>query len=166
MAAFAKIVGGRTSAVFSGPCTNSPRRWLRQAERETVLHEAEDAQRKRAMMARIRNAALVAVSILSVIAGWLYWSAAQQRKIAEEQRAIAEEQRGQADRILARATNIIANLYNQMNLDTRKQAFAVFRMGADRGDATSMANLANVYADGLVVTQDYAKARRVVREGR
>src|SRR5215468_5592996 len=56
-----------------------------QAEREKALHEAEealkqaaDAQRKRA---RIRNIALVVLSILAVLAGWLYWNAEQQRKM-------------------------------------------------------------------------------------
>src|SRR5215469_10927967 len=43
-----------------------------QAERETALREAEEAQRKRATMARIRNIALVAVSLLAVLAGSLY----------------------------------------------------------------------------------------------
>src|SRR5215471_2940247 len=57
-----------------------------QAERETALGQAEEAQRKRAAMARIRNIALVAVSILALLAGWLYWNAEQQRKVAEEQK--------------------------------------------------------------------------------
>ena len=54
-----------------------------QAARETALHEAEealkqaaDAQRRRA---RIRNIALVVVSVLAALAGWLGWSAEQQR---------------------------------------------------------------------------------------
>ena len=59
-----------------------------QAERETALHEAEealkqaaDAQRKRA---RIRNIALVVVSILAVVAGLLGWNADQQRMALEK----------------------------------------------------------------------------------
>src|SRR5262249_21949099 len=39
-----------------------------QAERETALRQAEEAQRKRATMARVRNIALVAISILAVLA--------------------------------------------------------------------------------------------------
>ena len=49
-----------------------------QAERETALHEAEEALQAgrgcAAKRARIRNIALVAVSILAVLAGWLSWS--------------------------------------------------------------------------------------------
>jgi TPR repeat protein len=134
-----------------------------QAERETALHEAEealkqaaDAQRKRAT---IRNIALGIVSILAVLAGWLYWNAAQQRKVAEEQRAIAEEQKKQADHILGGATGIIVELQNQMNDSTKKQVFAVFQTGADHGDAISMANLGKLYQYGQGVAQDYAKAR-------
>src|SRR6516165_2544365 len=72
-----------------------------QAEREKALHEAEealkqaaDAQRRRA---RIRNIALVVVSILAVLAGWLGWSAEQARITAEEQRKLAEQQRVTAE---------------------------------------------------------------------
>jgi hypothetical protein len=95
-----------------------------QTERETALHDREealkqaaDAQRRRA---RIRNIALVVVSILAVLAGWLFWDAEQEKKLAEQQRATAEEQRTlaeqqkktaeeqrqQADEILARGTNL------------------------------------------------------------
>jgi TIR domain len=102
-----------------------------QAARETALHEAEealkqaaDAQRKRA---RSKNIALVAVSILAVVAGSLYWRAEQQRTIAvqerataeqqriiaEEQRTIAEEQRKQGDEILSLATQIIVKLLEE-----------------------------------------------------
>src|SRR5262245_65759862 len=63
-----------------------------QAERETALHKAEDAQQKRVAMARIRNIALVAVSILAVVAGLLGWSAERQRKTAEQQRLTAEQE--------------------------------------------------------------------------
>ena len=52
-----------------------------QAERETALHEAEEALASNGRaMARIRNIALVVVSILAVVAGLLGWSAEQQRK--------------------------------------------------------------------------------------
>jgi TPR repeat protein len=134
-----------------------------QAERETALHEAEealkqaaDAQRKRAT---IRNIAFVVVSILAVLAGWLYWNAAQQRKVAEERGAVAEEQKKQADHILGGATGIIVELQNQMNDSTKKHVFAVFQTGADHGDAISMANLGKLYQYGHGVAQDYVKAR-------
>jgi TPR repeat protein len=141
-----------------------------QAERETALHKAEEALKQAAeaqsKRARIRNIAFVVVSILAVVAGWLYWSAAQQRitadklrQVAEEQRAVAEEQREQADRILEGATHIIVKLQDQMDFDTQKEVFAVVRTGADHGDALSMSNLGVLYSNGLGVAQDYAKAR-------
>jgi hypothetical protein len=123
-----------------------------QAERETALHQAEEAQRKRATMARIRNIALVAVTIFAVLAGLLGWRAEQQRRVAEEQRQ-------QADDILTGATTIIVKIQNQTDIDTKKEVFAVFQRGADHGDAISMRNLGFSYAEGYGVTQDYAKAR-------
>jgi TPR repeat protein len=127
-----------------------------QAERETALHEAEealkeaaDAQRKRA---RIRNIALVVVSILAVLAGLLFWNAEQHRRAAEEQRE-------QADHILAGATKIMRKLAPQMDGDTMKEVFAVFQTGVEHGDATSMYNLGQLYENGFGVEQDYAKAR-------
>jgi TPR repeat protein len=144
-----------------------------QAERERALRVAEEAQHKRAAMARIRNIALVAVSILAVLAGWLGWSAEQkgklaeqqritaeeQRKLAEQQRKTAEEQRQQADTILARATIIISKLQDQMDIDTEKEAVAVFKAGAEHGSAASMSNLGLAYDRGIGVTRDYDKAR-------
>src|SRR6516165_5841849 len=144
-----------------------------QAERERALHVAEEAQHKRAAMARIRNIALVVVSILAVLAGWLGWAAAQQRKLAEQQRVTAEEQRTlaqqqqktaeeqrqQADEILVRGMNVISKLQAGMDSETRHEAFALFQAGAEHGDASSMYNLAVSYDSGLGVTQDDAKAR-------
>jgi TPR repeat protein len=129
-----------------------------QAERETALHETEkalkqaaDAQRKRA---RIRNIAFVVVSLFALLAGLL-------GLLSEQQRKVAEEQREQADRILEGATKIIVKLFKQMDIDTKKQMFAVFQAGAAHGDATSMTILATFYRDGYadVVGQDYAQAR-------
>src|SRR6516165_9930477 len=144
-----------------------------QAERERALHVAEEAQHKRAAMARIRNIALVVVSILAVLAGWLGWAADQQRKLAEQQRVTAEEQRTlaqqqqktaeeqrqQADEILVRGMNVISKLQAGMDSETRHEAFALFQAGAEHGDASSMYNLAVSYDSGLGVTQDDAKAR-------
>jgi TPR repeat protein len=130
-----------------------------QAEREMALHQSEEAQRKRATMARIRNIALVAVSILALLAGWLYWNAEQQRKIAEEQRAAADEQREQADHILEGAKNIYSKLRDQIDLDTRKEAFGLFKAGAEHGDAASMNILGWIYGTGFGVPQDYARER-------
>ena len=134
-----------------------------QAERETALHKAEDALKQAAdaqrRRARIRNIAFVVVSIFAVIAGWLFLRAEQERRLAEEQRAVAEAQREQADRILEGATNIFRKSHNQMDIDTQKEVFAVFKMGADRGVATSMSNLGWLYETGFGVPQDYVKAR-------
>jgi len=144
-----------------------------QAERERALHVAEEAQHKRAAMARIRNIALVVVSILAVLAGWLGWAADQQRKLADQQRVTAEEQRTlaqqqqktaeeqrqQADEILVRGMNVISKLQAGMDSETRHEAFALFQAGAEHGDASSMYNLAVSYDSGLGVTQDDAKAR-------
>src|SRR5262249_23762764 len=116
-----------------------------QAEREMALRQAEEAQRKRATMARIRNTALVAVSILALLAGWLGWRAEQERK--------------QADDILASATGIVLDLQDQMNIDIKKEALAVFQRGADHGNKTSMRNLGLAYLNGWGGAQDYAKAR-------
>jgi TPR repeat protein len=131
-----------------------------QDEREKALHIAEEAQRKRATMARIRNIALVAVSILALLAGWLGWRAEQQRRVAEEQRAVAEEQRAQADHILASAVDIIRNLPGQRDMNTWKQIFALFQAGAEHGDAGMMIVLGYLYDEGLGVVQDHAKARK------
>jgi hypothetical protein len=133
------------------------------------LKQAADAQRRRA---RIRNIALVVVSVLAALAGWLGWNAEQQRVTAEEQKTraeqqqkIAEEQRQQADKILARATNIIGNLQFQMDSETKRQTFALFQAGAEHGDATAMWNLGVTYQEGFGVPQDYAKAREWFEKG-
>jgi uncharacterized protein len=162
-----------------------------QAARETALHEAEealkqaaDAQRRRA---RIRNIALIVVSILAVLAGWLGWDAKQQGKLAEQQRVTAEEQRTlaeqqkitaeeqrtlaeqqkktaeeqrqQADEILVRAENIIINLGDQMDVKTQQEAFALLAAGATHGETTAIYDLGVFYQNGIGVPQDYAKAR-------
>src|SRR5262249_35035695 len=98
-----------------------------QAERESALHEAEEAQRKRATMARIRNIALVAVTILALLAAWLGWRAEQQRITTHH--------------ILADVTDIVTNSHDQMDINAKKKVFAVFQTGADQGDSTSMGAL-------------------------
>ena len=130
-----------------------------QTERETALHKAEDAQQKRAAIARIRNIVLVAMSILAVVAGFLGWSAEQQRKTAEQQRLTAEQEKERADDTLARATTIIVKIQDQMDDETKSAAVAVFRTGAAHGHAPSMRNLGLLYESGQGVAQDYAKAR-------
>jgi TPR repeat protein/energy-coupling factor transporter ATP-binding protein EcfA2 len=140
------------------------------AREEAALKQAADAQRKRV---RNRNIALAAVSFFAVLAV-VFGSVAElqrraadqtrklaeeQRAVAEEQRAVAEEQRAQADHILEGATNIIRDLSDRMDLNTKKQVFAVFKVGADHGDTTSMGGLGWIYRTGFGVAQDYAKAR-------
>jgi len=123
-----------------------------QAERETALQEREEAQRKRAAMARIRNIALVAVSILAVLAGLGGYFSQQQRKVALE---LTE----QANRMLLDVSRIIFKTIRQMDSDTQKEAFEVFQTGAIHGNAIAMNNLGTFYGDGRGVPQDYAKAR-------
>jgi TPR repeat protein len=120
-----------------------------QAERETALHEAEealkqvaDAQRRRA---RIRNTAFVVVSLVAMLAGWFAWRAMQERMTADD--------------LLSSALNIILKLRDQIDTDTQKEAFAVLQTGADRGDIVSMGMLGLFYGEGIGVAQDYAKAR-------
>jgi len=104
-------------------------------------------------MARIRNIALVAVSILALLAGLLALYSVKERRVAEEQRK-------QADHILASATKIyLALITHEQNTPTMKEAFALFQTGADHGDTASMGNLGRFYAEGVSVTRDYAKAR-------
>jgi TPR repeat protein len=122
------------------------------AEREAALKKAEEAQRKRATIARIRNIALVAVSILALLAGLLGLYSAQQRNVAEAQRELADE-------MLASATEIIVETQHQMNDNTKKRVLAVFQRGADHADQTSMRNLGIAYRNGWGVAQDYGKAR-------
>jgi hypothetical protein len=137
-----------------------------QTERETALHDREEALKQRARVARVRNFALVVVSILLVLAGWLGWSADRQRKqaelqrtIAEQQRVLAEERRQQADELLARGTTIIATFQHGMDIETKKEATALFQAGAKHGNTNSMTNLGVSHKLGEGVPQDYAKAR-------
>jgi TPR repeat protein len=116
-----------------------------QAERETALREAEEAQRKRATMARIRNIALVAVSIFAVLAVFNGWHVVRQAR--------------QADDILAAATDILVELQNQMDIKSNKRVFALWQRGAEHGNTTSMRNLGIIYENGYGVAQDYTKAR-------
>jgi len=134
-----------------------------QAEREKALHDAEqalkqaaDAQRRRT---RIRNLALVIVSIFALFTTTLFWITLEQREVAEQQRKLAEVQKEQADAILGRATTIISNLQKAMDSETKHEAFALFQAGAIHGDATSMYNLGVFYQNGYGVPRDYAKAR-------
>ena len=118
-------------------------------DREEALKQATDAQRRRA---RIRNIGLIAASSLAAVAVLF-------ALLANQQRITAEKQRHQADTILARATNIIGNLQFQMDIETKREAFALLQAGAEHGDSSSMANLGGAYHLGLGVAQDYAKAR-------
>src|SRR6516225_7467030 len=117
--------------------------------REDALKQATDAQRRRA---RIRNIGLIAASSLAAVAVLF-------ALLANQQRITAEKQSHQADTILARATNIIGNLQFQMDIETKREAFALLQAGAEHGDSSSMANLGGAYHLGLGVAQDYAKAR-------
>jgi TPR repeat protein/energy-coupling factor transporter ATP-binding protein EcfA2 len=115
---------------------------LSSAREQTALKQATNAQRKRV---RNRNIALAAVSFLALLAVLFGLTAGQQFN--------------QTDEILTSATGIISNVFDQMDIKTRKQAFAVMQTGAAHGNARSMFNLGWLYANGFGVAQDYAKAR-------
>jgi TPR repeat protein len=119
-----------------------------QRRREEALKQVADAQRKRA---RIRNIALVAVSVLAAVA-------VSFALVAGQQRMTAEKQRHQADAILVRASIIVSMLQDQMDIDTKKEAIFVFQTGAEHGSAGSMSILGLIYANGFGVAKDYAKA--------
>jgi len=131
-----------------------------QAERETALRQAEEAQRKRARVARIRNIALVALSILAVLAGLLGLLAEQQREEAEQQREEAAEQRN----ILEAATTYMVKSQTEQDEGKKREAFgpvlALFQRGADRGDTFYIRNLALLY-QAFGPAQDYTKAREL-----
>jgi TPR repeat protein len=150
---------------------------LSSAREEAARKKAENAQRRQV---RNRNFVIAGVSCLALLAAWLGWSAKQQglladvarndaieqasradaaRIEAEEHRKVADEQRNQADDILSGATDIIAKLQNQMDTETKIEAFAVFQTGAVHGDTTSIRNLGISFRDGLGVARDYEKAR-------
>jgi TPR repeat protein len=133
-----------------------------QAEREKALHDAEEALQQaadaRRRRARIRNIALVVVSILAVLAGWLGWDAKQQGKLAEQQRATA-------DQVLEGATAIILKFKPEMDIYYKKEMFAVFQAGADHGNTVSMRILGILYYNGEGVAQDYEKALKWFQKG-
>ena len=112
------------------------------AREETAQKQAADAQRKRV---RNRNIALAAVSLLAVLVALLGWRVEQQRK--------------RADNILEGASNIFRNVQDQVDTNTQKEVFAVFRTGADQGNTQSMYMLGWLYDTGYGVAQDYVKAR-------
>src|SRR5262249_44846153 len=134
-----------------------------QAERQKALDEREEAQKQAAgaqrKRARIINIAFVVVSIFAVLAGWLYWNAEQQRKMAEEQRAAAQEQKEHAETVLDDATTIFSEVQERMDDQTKKRVVGVFQRGAEHGHQASMKNLAASYIYGIGVLRDYAKAR-------
>src|SRR5262249_1111794 len=107
-----------------------------QAERESALHEAEEAQRKRGTMARVRKIALAAVSILALLAGWLGWRSEQHRKLAEDQAVLAqkqklaaEEQRAEAEaqRAVAEEQRAEAEAQRAVAEEQRQQADNILR---------------------------------------
>src|SRR5262249_13111528 len=113
-----------------------------EAERETALHKAEEAQRKRATMARIRKIALVAVSIFAALSAWLYQE--------------AESERNSADFILDGATAIILKFKPQMDKESQDNMVSLFKMGAARENRVSMRILGILYYKGEGVERDYA----------
>jgi TPR repeat protein len=138
-----------------------------QAERETALHKAEEAQRKRATMARIRNIALVAVSILALLAVLLGLVAERQWKMAEAERRIAENHWEISNllvkttkRMLAESLSEVGGFYATGVARDYVKARESWEKAADQ-DAEAMSGLGWLYANGLGVAQDYAKAHEL-----
>jgi TPR repeat protein len=100
---------------------------------------------------------IVLVSIFAVLAGWLYWNAEQQRKMAEEQRAAAQEQKEHAETVLNDATIVFSAVQERMDNETKKRVVGVFQRGAEHGHHASMTNLGASYRYGLGV-EDYTMA--------
>jgi TPR repeat protein len=130
-----------------------------QAAKETALHEREEvlkdreAQRKLTRkLTRNRDLVLLAMCFLLLLLGLAGGAFFLRSQLVEAQRRITDD-------ILTKATNIIANLQNQMDFDTQKEAFAVYQAGAKSGDTVSLRNLGLAYQNGFGVEQDYAKAR-------
>jgi Sel1 repeat len=122
-----------------------------QAEREKALKKAEVAQRKRARMIY----ALVVVGIFTLLTGWLYLHAEQQRRQAELQGRQTEMQHAkQMDEFQASLTRL-----QDISKDVEKDVIRVFMMAAQHGDAPSMRYIGWFYQNGFGVGQDDAKAR-------
>jgi TPR repeat protein len=128
-----------------------------QAERETALHDREEALKQRARVARVRNIALVAVSILALLAvattGLSLWSYLD----ATRQKQIAEQRKEQASDLLNSALGIITNV--DVGDKLRPQVAALFAKGAKIDDAPAMFYLGLAYQLGSYgVPQDFNKA--------
>jgi TPR repeat protein len=133
-----------------------------QAERERALHQAEealkqvaDAQHKRA---RIRNIALVVVSVLAVVAGLLGLTAEKERRDAEQQKETAEQNRKDAEQQKKTAEQHRRDAEQQK--ETAEQNRRDAEAGAELGDQVSIRNLGFLYANGFGVRQDYTEARK------
>ena len=121
-------------------------------EREAALKLAQDEQRKRAILARIRNILLVVALILTAAAIAFSW-------IARRQQLEAEAQKNEADAFLKKASEIIVSAQDKFDDITQREAFELFQAGAAHGDPDAMHKLGASYEHGLGVAQDYTKAR-------
>jgi TIR domain/Sel1 repeat len=104
-----------------------------QALHETALQVREEAVKKTARAARVKNIALVAVSILALLAvaggaasTWSYVRAQQQKQIAEQQKE-------QADDTMARTLTIIGNERHRMDANSKQEVFRCLGLVRDAG---------------------------------
>ena len=117
-----------------------------QAAKETALHDREealkqaaDAQRRRA---RIRNIALVAVSGLAAVAlmfGWGRLPATKSRRAATDRQQKSKDKKQTNYWHAPRPS--LSTYQKGMDIETKKEAFALFQAGAKHGDVNSMVNL-------------------------
>ena len=131
-----------------------------QAERETALHDREEALKQRARVARVRNIGVVRLArqmarMLTILGN------VQDRmdfKTKQEVFALVTAEARYGD---APAMQLLGWAYDVgfgVAQDYAK-AREWFEKAADKGDARAMHNLGVIYADGHGVAQDYAKAR-------
>lgn len=117
---------------------------------EAALLEAAESQRRRA---RIRNIALVVVSIFGVLAAFF-------AKRAEDSRTTAELRLRAANAIGAASSQIVMKFADQLDAKDQVEANTIFRHGAEIGSAGAMNNLGVQYARGRGgLQQDFQKAR-------
>src|SRR6516164_8775320 len=155
-----------------------------QAERETSLHQAEealkqtaDAERKRARVRKIAfvivSIAFVIVSILAALALNFYRSATQQRKVAEQQLEllVVQGEAEHADQIewkdkaaaekFSGTMVYLGVLYASGAGLPQNYTLArkLFEKAVAMDNPAAMNNLGQLYENGQGVAQDYGKAR-------
>jgi TPR repeat protein len=122
---------------------------LSSAREETAQKQTADLQRKRVRNRNIALAVVSSLAVLAVLLGLLTYGSLK----------VATEQEKQANDILTSATKVFEKVSDQLDIDSRKEVFAVFQTGAVLGNSASMVHLGWAYSRGYGVAQDYGKSR-------